>query len=82
MTMAIPNPGRMYAQVKKGIVAPCKDCPDRHPKCHGDCGKYSEYLQLLSDTKNKVFAELRREKDSCQYFYQRDERIKKRLEHK
>ena len=22
------------------LRAPCKDCPDRHPECHGRCEKY------------------------------------------
>lgn len=25
------------------IEAPCKECPDRHPRCHGECEKYKEY---------------------------------------
>lgn len=25
------------------MIAPCKDCPDRHIGCHGKCEKYQEY---------------------------------------
>ncbi len=25
------------------MVAPCKDCPERHPLCHSECPKYLEY---------------------------------------
>lgn len=28
----IPSPGR--------IAAPCYQCPDRHPACHGSCDRY------------------------------------------
>ena len=23
--------------------APCYECPDRKPRCHGSCDKYQEY---------------------------------------
>lgn len=23
--------------------SPCKDCPDRRPKCHGQCEKYQAF---------------------------------------
>jgi sulfatase maturation enzyme AslB (radical SAM superfamily) len=26
-------------------IAPCKDCPDRHPACHGSCDKYKEWSE-------------------------------------
>lgn len=25
--------------------APCYECPDRAPHCHGSCDKYQEYLK-------------------------------------
>lgn len=25
------------------MKAPCYQCPDRHPGCHGECGKYKAY---------------------------------------
>ena len=25
------------------MVAPCKDCPDRHTLCHMECPRYAEY---------------------------------------
>lgn len=28
---------------KSKINAPCKDCPDRHIGCHGECEAYQTY---------------------------------------
>lgn len=25
------------------MLAPCKDCQDRHPNCHSTCEKYAEF---------------------------------------
>lgn len=27
------------------LVAPCKNCPDRTPSCHGSCDKYKEWVK-------------------------------------
>lgn len=27
----------------KKPTAPCKDCKDRAPACHGECSKYKDY---------------------------------------
>ena len=42
------------------LTAPCKDCPDRYPKCHTECEKYiefrknrDEYLKKKKDAKYK-----------------------------
>ena len=32
--------------------APCKDCADRHPACHGDCQRYAAFLADARDRKN------------------------------
>lgn len=29
------------------MSAPCKDCTDRHLKCHGVCEKYKQYTKQL-----------------------------------
>lgn len=26
-----------------GILSPCKDCSERHIKCHSECEKYAKY---------------------------------------
>lgn len=35
----------------------CKDCPNRHPGCHGSCNKYqeqkAEYDETMSEVKEK-----------------------------
>lgn len=28
-------------------MAPCKDCQDREPGCHGKCEKYKEFREAL-----------------------------------
>lgn len=28
-----------------GRRAPCKDCKERHPKCHGECEKYAAFCE-------------------------------------
>lgn len=33
---------------------PCKDCPNRRLKCHGDCEEYAEFIRLLTAWKNAV----------------------------
>lgn len=25
------------------LTAPCKDCAERHPRCHSECEKYAEF---------------------------------------
>lgn len=41
-------------------VSPCKDCPNRHPACHGECDQYKEWVvkyhaeqQYLKDNRNR-----------------------------
>lgn len=35
------------------MTSPCLDCPDRHPNCHAECGKYEEYRNTLEEIKAK-----------------------------
>ena len=35
------------------ILSPCKDCPDRHMRCHVDCEKYGQFL--VENEKRKKF---------------------------
>lgn len=33
--------------------APCKDCPDREPGCHGQCNDYQAFAKERSDIRKK-----------------------------
>ena len=35
------------------MVAPCKDCTDRHTACHGSCEKYKEWRDSFRDAKRR-----------------------------
>lgn len=35
----------MEKSLTKKIVAPCKDCNNRHFKCHGECADYAKYKE-------------------------------------
>lgn len=37
------------------IQAPCKDCPDRHIKCHASCEKYKKYCDLNKAESEKAY---------------------------
>ena len=32
-------------KMTKEIIAPCKDCENRHFKCHGECEEYEKYKE-------------------------------------
>lgn len=36
------------------IVAPCKDCPDKHMKCHSECEKYKEFQVECEERRKKI----------------------------
>lgn len=43
--------------VHVSIIAPCKDCADRHMACHSSCEKYLSYkeqLDLVRDSKSAL----------------------------
>ena len=35
------------------MKVPCKDCPDRHYKCHSECEKYIEYKKRCDDLRER-----------------------------
>lgn len=35
------------------IPVPCKDCPDRHYKCHSECEKYAEYDRINKEIREE-----------------------------
>lgn len=39
------------------IIAPCKDCSERHPGCHADCQAYKTYSLELCRQREKKQAE-------------------------
>ena len=40
-----------------GVKSPCKDCKDRHEKCHTTCELYLEYREKLMQEREKRFKE-------------------------
>lgn len=39
------------------MTAPCKDCPDRHYKCHSECEKYKAFIAENEKRKSCMRAE-------------------------
>ena len=35
------------------MTAPCKDCPDRHYKCHSECERYREFKKHCDDMRER-----------------------------
>lgn len=35
------------------IQSPCKDCPDRHVRCHSTCCKYIKFKEDVEISKKK-----------------------------
>lgn len=35
------------------LQAPCKECPERHLHCHGECEKYKEYKEQSEKNKEE-----------------------------
>ena len=45
--------------MKASVSAPCRDCGDREPGCHGRCEKYQEYKKASEELREQQ----KREKD-------------------
>ena len=41
----------------RGVNPPCKDCPDRHIKCHASCERYLEYKKKNNEERQKDYKE-------------------------
>lgn len=41
----------------KWIQSPCKDCPDRHLKCHATCERFLEYRKKYQEERKRIFEE-------------------------
>ena len=37
------------------LQCPCKDCPDRHIKCHASCERYGQYCKLNNEKRDKDY---------------------------
>lgn len=42
-------------------TAPCKDCPSRHPGCHGSCETYKSWNEQHWVEKNAIKAEKKKQ---------------------
>lgn len=49
----------MEITIKKNLLAPCKNCPNRYVGCHSDCAEYKEFRKL-KDIENQREREGRR----------------------
>lgn len=38
------------------ISAPCKDCLDRRPHCHDECGRYKQFCRENKEQKDAIKA--------------------------
>lgn len=36
------------------MTAPCKDCPDRHYKCHSECERYKEFRKHCDNVRKQM----------------------------
>lgn len=54
--------------------APCKDCPDRHPGCHGQCEAYKAFRAQ----RDAAIAEKQKDADVLNYVIMNEERISRR----
>lgn len=49
----------MNNTIKKNLLAPCKNCPDRYVGCHSQCESYKKFRKL-KDIQNKEIREDKR----------------------
>lgn len=56
------------------MAAPCKDCPNRHPECHGQCEAYQAYRAQ----RDAALAERQRESMVTDYIVKNEQRIQRR----
>lgn len=45
----------METAIQRKIKPPCKDCSDRHLKCHSTCERYLDYRKCLEAEQSKIF---------------------------
>ena len=38
------------------VTQPCKDCPDRHPHCHGKCERYAAFCRQNEEQRAAIKA--------------------------
>lgn len=58
------------------IKAPCKNCEDRHFKCHGECDRYKEFvaqnnLERKDLTKYAELNEVRKDRQTKEMKYRK-----------
>lgn len=58
--------------------APCKDCENRHPGCHGECEEYAEFQRLHKE----YYHEVAKAKGNEAYFMENCIKTKKMYEAK
>ena len=58
------------------ITAPCKDCPNRHPHCHGECEAYKTFKNEQVKDKEAYYRD-----DSNMYDKYRQSKAKRRRKH-
>ena len=49
----------MNNTIKKNLLAPCKNCPDRYVGCHSQCESYKMFRKL-KDIENREIREGKR----------------------
>ena len=36
-------------------MTPCKDCTERHPKCHGECERYKKWKEPMEKARKQKY---------------------------
>lgn len=63
------------------MTAPCKDCPDRHYKCHSECGRYKEFRKQCDNVRKQMQLESLARKIDIDRAIQRKEYHRKKQHH-
>lgn len=59
---------------EKNSKCPCKDCAERHFKCHGTCERFAEYQEGINEMRSKADSE----RHIKQYYIERKKRTPKK----
>lgn len=59
-------------------IAPCKDCQDRHMRCHSKCDRYSEWSNKSKDSYMQARNHYKADRESEDYDVSKRIRLGKR----
>jgi hypothetical protein len=59
--------------------APCKDCHERHERCHSTCQKYIQWKSKEKEIYDKRSKEMKEQSDVINFYIKSVQRTKKRV---